>query len=74
MAEHEDLPPAVEEDEDTPGYKPPAPKSLNEIKNLDTEDESLKKYKDALLGQKTDAVIGKFCSSINSSGLSILLA
>ena len=62
MAEHEALPPAVDDDdnEDTPGYKPPAPKSLNEIQNLDQEDESLKKYKDALLGQATNAIIGNF--------------
>ena len=60
MAEQkEDLPPAVGDDEgETPGYVPPAPKSLNEIQNLDQEDESLVKYKDALLGAKTDALIG----------------
>ncbi len=59
MAEHEEIPPAVEDDEETPGYKPPAPKSLNEIQNLDQEDESLRKYKDALLGQTTNSVIGE---------------
>lgn len=60
MAEQEEIPPAVEDDEDTPGYKTPAPKSLNEIKNLDAEDESLMKYKETLLGQAMDAVIGTF--------------
>lgn len=37
--------------EDTPGYKPPAEKKLEEIVNQDTEDESLQKYKQALLGE-----------------------
>lgn len=39
-----------EEEEDNPNYKPPAPKSLDEIVNADAEDESLRKYKEALLG------------------------
>ena len=48
-------------DEETPGYKPPAPKSLNEIQNLDQDDESLQKYKETLLGKAGDVVIGKLC-------------
>ena len=36
--------------EETPGYKPPAEKALNDIINQDTEDEALQKYKQALLG------------------------
>ena len=36
--------------EDTPGYKPPAEKSLTEIIKTDADDESLVKYKQALLG------------------------
>jgi len=40
-----------DEEEDNPNYKPPAPKSIDEIINADTEDESLRKYKEALLGQ-----------------------
>ena len=39
-----------EEEDDNPNYKPPAPKSLDEIVNADAEDESLRKYKEALLG------------------------
>lgn len=39
-----------EEPEETPGYKAPAQKSLDEIKNLDADDESLVRYKQALLG------------------------
>ena len=38
-----------EDPEDTPNYKPPAEKSVNEILTLDAEDESLVKYKQALL-------------------------
>jgi hypothetical protein len=39
-----------EEETENPNYKPPAPKSLDEIVNQDAEDESLRKYKEALLG------------------------
>lgn len=39
-----------DEHEDTPGYKPPAEKKLEDIVNQDTEDESLQKYKETLLG------------------------
>lgn len=38
-----------EEPEDTPGYKAPAQKSLKEIQEQDQDDESLVKYKQALL-------------------------
>ncbi|KAL8609361.1 hypothetical protein ACOMHN_008155 [Nucella lapillus] len=47
------------DDEITPGYKPPAPKSLEEIVKLDTDDESLVKYKKALLGETGGADGGK---------------
>lgn len=48
----EEVPAAVddEEPEETPGYKAPAQKTLDEIKNLDADDESLVKYKEQLLG------------------------
>ena len=39
-----------QEDETTPGYKPPAEKPLDQILQLDQDDESLKKYKEQLLG------------------------
>ena len=39
-----------EEPEETPGYKAPAQKSLDEITKLDADDESLVKYKQTLLG------------------------
>ncbi|XP_012737740.1 rho GDP-dissociation inhibitor 1 [Fundulus heteroclitus] len=59
MAEHEDLTPeqlkaiaeANEEKESDINYKPPAQKSLQEIQELDKDDESLQKYKQALLGK-----------------------
>jgi len=56
MAEHptEEVPHNVHEEEDedevTPGYKPPEQKSLSTIVQLDQEDESLRKYKETLLG------------------------
>jgi len=40
----------TDDHEDTPGYKPPAEKPLHEIVKADAEDESLQKYKQALLG------------------------
>ncbi|XP_028395525.1 rho GDP-dissociation inhibitor 1-like [Dendronephthya gigantea] len=46
-----------EEIEETPGYVPPAEKSLKEIQDLDQDDESLQKYKAQLLagaGEKLD--------------------
>jgi len=42
--DHDDVP------EETPGYRPPAPKSMEEILKSDADDESLKKYKESLLG------------------------
>ena len=39
-----------QDDETTPGYKPPAEKPLDQILQLDQDDESLKKYKEQLLG------------------------
>lgn len=42
---------AVENEEPEPvNYKPPAQKSVKEIQDLDKDDESLRKYKEALLG------------------------
>ncbi|XP_063077636.1 rho GDP-dissociation inhibitor 1 [Engraulis encrasicolus] len=45
---------AVENGEgETVNYKPPAQKTLQEIAELDKDDESLRKYKEALLGSAT---------------------
>ncbi|KAM6966708.1 rho GDP-dissociation inhibitor 1 [Tautogolabrus adspersus] len=41
---------ANEESEASVNYRPPAQKSLQEIQELDKDDESLRKYKEALLG------------------------
>jgi len=46
MADHGD----DEVPEETPGYKPPAPKSMEDILKSDADDESLRKYKESLLG------------------------
>ncbi|KAF7247258.1 Rho GDP-dissociation inhibitor 1 [Varanus komodoensis] len=57
MAEQEPTPEQLaqiaaenEEDEHSVNYKPPAQKSIQEIQELDKDDESLRKYKEALLG------------------------
>ena len=42
---------AAENEEPEPvNYKPPAQKSVKEIQDMDKDDESLRKYKEALLG------------------------
>lgn len=68
MAESEQQPEVqnVEEDEeDAPKvqYKPPAEKSLDDILKADEEDESLRKYKEQLLGQAASdkKVFCKYC-------------
>ena len=43
---------------DERGYVAPAPKALTEIINADTEDESLQRYKAALLGNAASASSG----------------
>jgi len=51
MAEEQNVPEHHEEDaEENPNYVPPAPKSLDDIIQADADDESLRKYKEALLG------------------------
>ncbi|KAG9343740.1 hypothetical protein JZ751_013121 [Albula glossodonta] len=59
MAEQEPTPEqlaaiaAENESSETVNYRPPAQKSLQEIQELDKDDESLQKYKEALLGNPT---------------------
>uniref|UniRef100_A0A8C6TSM0 Rho GDP-dissociation inhibitor 1 n=1 Tax=Neogobius melanostomus TaxID=47308 RepID=A0A8C6TSM0_9GOBI len=48
---------ANEEKDATVNYKPPAQKSLQEIQELDKDDESLRKYKETLLGGAAADVI-----------------
>ena len=65
MAENqEEVPPEVqegavggeEEDELTPGYKPPKQVDLKTIQDLDADDEALVKYKETLLGNTSDVL------------------
>jgi len=55
----DDNPPVVNEgsDDENPNYKPPAEKTLQEIVSTDQEDESLRKYKETLLGSAASDVI-----------------
>ncbi|XP_023646442.1 rho GDP-dissociation inhibitor 1 [Paramormyrops kingsleyae] len=61
MAEHEPTPEqlaaiaAENEDTESVNYRAPAQKSLQEIQELDKDDESLRKYKEALLGSAPKA-------------------
>ncbi|XP_078060745.1 rho GDP-dissociation inhibitor 2-like [Mustelus asterias] len=55
--EHGEQPVCEEDEEEKPlNYKPPAQKSLAEIVQQDAEDESLTKYKKALLGEELPLV------------------
>ena len=45
---------------DSASYKPPPPKSLKELQDLDKDDESLNKYKRSLLGDDVDLTAGLF--------------
>ncbi|XP_053309937.1 rho GDP-dissociation inhibitor 1 [Spea bombifrons] len=63
MAEHEPTSEQLaqiaaenEEDEHSVNYRPPAQKSIREIQELDQDDESLRKYKEALLGPLPAAI------------------
>lgn len=53
MSEHEEATTPENELEKEPesNYKPPPEKSINELLEIDQDDESLRKYKEALLGQ-----------------------
>lgn len=53
--EQQPIPIDNEEPEETPGYVAPAQKSIDEIKNLDADDESLIKYKQTLLAGVDEA-------------------
>jgi len=51
--EHGEIVPCEEEQEEVTNYKPPPEKSLNEMVQQDQDDESLRKYKELLLGEST---------------------
>lgn len=55
--EEVEVPEVDDDDTDNPDYKPPAPKSLDDILQADQEDESLRKYKEALLGTSGKVII-----------------
>uniref|UniRef100_A0A670Y7B8 Rho GDP-dissociation inhibitor 1 n=1 Tax=Pseudonaja textilis TaxID=8673 RepID=A0A670Y7B8_PSETE len=57
-----------EEDEHSVNYKPPAQKSIQEIQELDKDDESLRKYKEALLGNVTITAVDKTDYMVGSYG------
>lgn len=52
----------TEEEEIKSSYRPPPEKTIEEILAADQEDESLRKYKEALLGQAQagTVIVGKF--------------
>lgn len=65
MADDKNTAVSPDDDHDEEGvYKPPPEKSLKEIIAADQEDESLKKYKEALLGDATKEafIVGKYLS------------
>lgn len=43
--------------DETPGYQPPEQKTLEEILKTDAEDESLRKYKETLLGTSNPVAV-----------------
>lgn len=45
------------ENENETNYKPPPEKTIEEILQIDQDDESLRKYKETLLGQAQDGPI-----------------
>ena len=47
----------IVDDEDAPGYQAPPQKSIQEILKADEDDESLRKYKAALLGTEAEPII-----------------
>lgn len=63
MAEEDnvEIEPLTEEEEPT-NYKPPPEKSLQEMIETDQEDESLRKYKEKLLGSSATGaiIVGEF--------------
>lgn len=61
------------ENEVESNYQPPPQKTIEEIIAADQEDESLRKYKEALLGaaQSEKIIVGK-CSSLSNIPVNIL--
>ena len=55
--ENQDAFPDEEHEGVEENYRPPPQKTIDEILNLDQEDESLRKYKETLLGGQADKII-----------------
>uniref|UniRef100_A0A4W5KAQ2 Rho GDP-dissociation inhibitor 1 n=1 Tax=Hucho hucho TaxID=62062 RepID=A0A4W5KAQ2_9TELE len=63
---------ANEEAEGGVNYKPPAQKSLQEIQELDKDDESLRKYKEALLGNAAVAAVDPNAPNVQVTRLTLM--
>ncbi|XP_054460134.1 rho GDP-dissociation inhibitor 1-like [Anoplopoma fimbria] len=65
---------AAENEEPEPvNYKPPAQKSMKEIQELDKDDESLRKYKEALLGAgPAEAVLDPNAPNVQVTRMTLL--
>lgn len=73
MAEGEPDVTNVEEDEAKVAYKPPAEKSISEILKTDEDDESLRKYKEQLLGNVNETTYCKYSVLVTISEQSIVV-
>ncbi|XP_038836671.1 rho GDP-dissociation inhibitor 1-like isoform X1 [Salvelinus namaycush] len=63
---------ANEEAEGGVNYKPPAQKSLQEIQELDKDDESLRKYKEALLGNAAAVAVDPNAPNVQVTRLTLM--
>ncbi|TSK87547.1 Rho GDP-dissociation inhibitor 1 [Bagarius yarrelli] len=78
MAEHEPTPEqlaaiaAENEESESVNYKPPAQKSLQEIQDLDKDDESLRKYKEALLGSADATAVEPGAPNVQVTRLTLM--
>ncbi|KAK1162225.1 rho GDP-dissociation inhibitor 1-like [Acipenser oxyrinchus oxyrinchus] len=60
------------EEETSVNYKPPAQKTLQEIQQLDQDDESLRKYKEALLGNVNPTVADPNAPNVQVTKLTLM--
>ncbi|XP_043924144.1 rho GDP-dissociation inhibitor 1 [Protopterus annectens] len=81
MAEHEPTPEELakiaaenQQDEHSINYKPPAQKSIQQIVELDQDDESLRKYKEALLGKQPPTNIDPSTPNVVVTKLTLVCA
>ncbi|KAM6904448.1 rho GDP-dissociation inhibitor 1 [Xenentodon cancila] len=63
---------ANEEAESGINYKPPAQKSLQEIQELDKDDESLRKYKEALLGKAARLLLDPSAPNVQVTRMTLM--